>query len=562
MARDIDMKITRRKPFDPYWYTKERREDWVLAKVLAKQARELGDKVFITFESRRSLTYAETDRLANKVANRLLELGIQKGDRVAVLQTNSLEYVVNWFGILKAGAVMAPINTAYKLDFLQYTLDNSDSRLLFVSESLADRLLPIEGDLPTLERVVVVGEDGADADPTAVGLKQKPVMSYSEFLGGAPDTEPQVEYSFIDIARLMYTSGTTGRSKGVTKSNAADYYSARGYIEVCDIGPDDVVFTCLPLFHSNAQVLSVYPALIAGAKAAVYGRFSASQFWKWIKESGATVFNSLGAMNYFLWNQDPVPEEKEHKVRIALLAPSPHDMLEQFLERFNLKILEGYGLTETGVVTYMRPDEPFRVGSCGKEAPAYEVKIVDSETDEELDRGQVGEIVVRPRIPNIMLYYYHKMPEKTVEDFRNFWFHTGDAGRMDEDGYVYFVDRVKDYIRRRGENISSFEVEKVVTSHPAIAEAAAFGIKAEGGRYAEDEVMVVAVKEKGKDVDPLDLIKYCEERMPYFMIPSYIRFVDELPKTPTQRVRKHLLKDEGITPDTWDIHKAGYKVKK
>ena len=267
-------------------------------------------------------------------------------------------------------------------------------------------------------------------------------------------------------------------------------------------------------------------------------------------------------MSYFLWRQPSVPEEKEHRGRLSVITPAPHDILKEFMERFNLKILEGYGLTETGVVTYMRPNEPFRVGSCGKESPGYEVKIADPESDEELDKGQVGEIIVRPRIPNIMLYHYHKMPEKTVSDFRNFWFHTGDAGKMDDEGYVYFVDRVKDYIRRRGENISSFEVEKIVCQHPVVAEAAAIGIKSGEGKFAEDDLMIVVVKKPYKDVSHEELIKHCEERMPYFMIPRFIRFVKSIPKTPTERVQKHILKEEGITQDTWDMEKAGYKIKR
>jgi len=265
-------------------------------------------------------------------------------------------------------------------------------------------------------------------------------------------------------------------------------------------------------------------------------------------------------MSYFLWSQPPVPEEKEHRVRLALISPAPHEMLESFMKRFNLKILEGYGLTETGVVAYMRPNEPFRIGSCGKEAPGYEVKIVDPESNEELPRGRVGEIVVRPKIPNIMLYHYHKMPEKTVQDFRNFWFHTGDAGKMDKDGYLYFVDRVKDYIRKRGQNISSFEVERVVCQHPAVAEAAAVGIKSAEGKFAEDEVMIAVVKKPNQELSFEGLIKHCEERMAYFMIPRFIRIVPTLPKTPTERVQKHILKAEGLTPDTWDMLKAGYRV--
>ena len=279
-----------------------------------------------------------------------------------------------------------------------------------------------------------------------------------------------------------------------------------------------------------------------------------------MKEEGNKEY--VGAISYFMWNTSPVPEEKQHKVKLVLGSPAPHDIIEEFMERFNFKFMEGYGLTEIGQCTWMRPGEVFRVGSCGKEAPGYEIKIGDPETDEEVPRGEIGEIIVRPRTPNVMLYYYNKMPEKTVQDFRNFWFHTGDAGRMDKDGYIYFVDRVKDYLRCKGENISSFEVEKIVGSHPDVEESGAIGVKAEAGRYAEDELMIVVVPKKGKTIDPVKLIKFLEPKMPYFMIPRFIRFEESLPKTGTQRVQKNKLRDKGITKDTWDMKKAGYKVKR
>jgi crotonobetaine/carnitine-CoA ligase len=562
MPKDIYMKIERRKPLDPDWYLREKREKWVLPLILKDRAKKLKHKPFLQYQNEEPLSFKEVNTLANKIANGLIKLGIKKGDRVAVLMPNYTDYILIWFGILKAGGTMAPINTAYKMDFLQYIIDNSDSRVLFVAEEYLERIVPIQDRIPQVEKIIVVWTRNGKRDFQNMGITSKSLISYKELLDESSSEEPDINIRFIDAARLMYTSGTTGRSKGVTKSHAADYYSARGYVELAEIDENDVLFTCLPLFHSNAQVLCVYPALLAGARVAIYEKFSASQFWKQIKESGATVFNSLGAMSYFLWRQPMVPEEKEHRVRLALISPAPHDMLEEFMERFNLKILEGYGLTETGVVTYMRPNEPFRVGSCGKEAPGYEVKIADPESDEELERGQVGEIIVRPRIPNIMLYYYHRMPEKTVSDFRNFWFHTGDAGKMDEDGYVYFVDRVKDYIRRRGENISSFEVERIVCQHPAVAEATAIGIKSGEGKFAEDELMIVVVKKSNIELSYEELIKHCEERMPYFMIPRFIRLVEALPKTPTERVQKHILKEEGITPDTWDMEKAGYKIKR
>ena len=473
---------------------------------------------------------------------------------------NSDDYVITWFGILKMGAVMVPINTAYVMDFLQYIIDSSDAKVLFIAEEYLDRMPPIAKRIPQLEHIIVWTRDGKTKFKKH-GFNFKKMTSYSKFISSQSTKEPNVDITFMDYARLMYTSGTTGRSKGVMRPSAADYSSARNYSEIMDIGPNDVCFTCLPLFHSNAMVMTVYPALIKGAKAVVEEKYSASKFWKWMVDYEVTKFNIVGTICYFVWNTPPVPEEKKHKVKLVLGSPAPHDMIEEFMERFNLKFMEGYGLTEIGQCTWMRPGEPFRVGSCGKEAPNYEIIVANPETDEEVPRGEIGEILVRPRMPNVMLHYYHKMPQKTVEDFRNFWFHTGDAGRMDKDGYIYFVDRVKDYIRRRGENISSFEVEKVVNSFPDVEESAAIGVKAGEGKYAENEVMILVIPKTGKKVDPEKLIKFIEPKMPKFMIPRYVRFVKSFPKTGTQRTQKNKLREQGITKDTWDMVEAGYKLK-
>ena len=377
--------------------------------------------------------------------------------------------------------------------------------------------------------------------------------SWKEFVESGDKNEPDVEITHLDHARLMYTSGTTGRSKGVVRPCAADYSSAMNYSLIMDITTDDVVFTCLPLFHSNAMVMGVYPAMIQGAKVVVEEKYSASNFWKWMKDFKITKFNLVGVMSYFMWNAPVVPEEKEHEVKLVLGSPAPHDIIEDFMERFGIKFMEGYGLTEVGQCTFMRPGEPFRIGSCGKESPGYEIKIVNPDTDEELPPDTPGELVLRPRIPNICLHYYHKMPEKTVSDFRNFWFHTGDLCRKDDDGYIFFMDRVKDYIRRRGENISSFEVENMVSSHPKINEAAAIAVKVdEEGRYSEDEVMIVVVKEDGENLDAKEIIEFLKPIMPKFMIPRFVKFRKSLPKTPTNRVQKAKLREEGVTDDTWD----------
>ena len=552
--KDLSHPITYdwKNKFDYHWNIKSNQKDWVLPKVLIEQAFKIPDKEFLQFSYNKVLTFSEVNRLANKVANSLSKLSIKKGDKVSVYMPNSLEICLAWFGILKNGSIMVPINTAYIMDFFQYIVESSDSKIIIIAEEYMDRLANIQKRIPLIENVIVWSREGENNFDTA-GYKEKSCISWNNFVNQGSDSEPHIEITHLDHARLMYTSGTTGRSKGIVRPCAADYSSAQNYSSIMDITLDDTIFTCLPLFHSNAMVMGVYPAMIRGAKVVIEEKYSASNFWNWMKDFGVTKFNLVGVMSYFMWNAPVVPEEKEHKVQLVLGSPAPHDIIEEFMERFNILFMEGYGLTEVGQCTFMRPGEAFRVGSCGKESPGYEIKIVNSETDEELPRNTSGELVLRTRIPNISLHYYYKMPEKTVADFRNLWFHTGDLCRMDEDGYIFFMDRVKDYIRRRGENISSFDVENLVASHPDIEEAAAVAVKvAEQGKYSEDEVMIVVIMEKGKELDPAELIKYLSPIMPKFMIPRFIKFRNALPKTPTNRVQKNKLRDEGITQDTWD----------
>ena len=539
--------------FDYFWNTKSDQKEWVLPKVLKEQSEKNGAKDFLQFSYNNPLTYSEVNTLANQIANSLNKLGVEKGEKVSVYMPNSLELCLSWFGILKNGSVMVPINTAYVMDFLQYIIESSDSKIIIIAEEYMDRLKNIEDRIPLIENIIVwPREEKGSLDLMDYKGKAK-TYSWKEFVESGDKNEPDVEITHLDHARLMYTSGTTGRSKGVVRPCAADYSSAMNYSLIMDITPDDVIFTCLPLFHSNAMVMGVYPAMIQGAKVVVEEKYSASNFWKWMKDFKITKFNLVGVMSYFMWNAPVVPEEKEHKVKLVLGSPAPHDIIEDFMERFGIKFMEGYGLTEVGQCTFMRPGEPFRVGSCGKESPGYEIKIVNPDTDEELPPDTPGELVLRPRIPNICLHYYHKMPEKTVSDFRNFWFHTGDLCRKDDDGYIFFMDRVKDYIRRRGENISSFEVENMVSSHPKINEAAAIAVKVdEEGRYSEDEVMIVIVKEDGENLDPKEIIEFLKPIMPKFMIPRFIKFRKSLPKTPTNRVQKAKLREEGVTADTWD----------
>jgi carnitine-CoA ligase len=546
------------------WYAREDPTGWVLVDLLRRRAAETPDRDYLRFAENPWLSYGEVDARANRIANSLISRGVQPGESVSVLLPNCEEFLPVWFGILKAGAVMSSINPALKGDFLSWPINLVEARTLVIVDSLLDRLELIAGELPLLGHVIVL-ETGAAAASVPSGLSHEPLAALLE----GSDADPGLRRSWTDDARIIFTSGTTGRSKGVIKQNAADYFSARGLLEVVSATAgksveslsEDTFFSCLPLFHSNAQVLSGYPALVAGGRVAYVERFSSSRFWQQVVDAEATIFNSIGAVSYFIWNIPASDLDRAHKVHTCFAAPAPRDIYNEFQERFGVKFIEGYGLTETGMATYMDPTKPGVPGSMGKANPGYEVTIVEPGTDRPLPPETPGEIVVDMKIPNIVMRAYYGMPEKTAEDFRNLKLHTGDLGRMDADGYFYFMDRVKDYIRRRGENVSSMEVEKQVSDHPGIKEAAAIGVKAGEGASSEDEIMVVCIAE-GDAPDPAELTHWLAERIPYFMVPRYIRFVEALPKTPTERVQKVKLREEGITPDTFDREAAGITIKR
>jgi crotonobetaine/carnitine-CoA ligase len=284
-------------------------------------------------------------------------------------------------------------------------------------------------------------------------------------------------------------------------------------------------------------------------------RFSASRFWDDVRHYGATQFNYLGGVIPILAKQPPKPDDLDNPVRIALGAGCPQTVMEEVEKRFGIKCLEGFGMTEIGIPVHVRVNDR-RPGSCGKPLDIYEIKLFDDQ-DNEVPAGEAGEIVFRPREPFVMMLGYYNMPDKTAESFRNLWFHTGDLAKRDEDGYFYFVDRKKDALRRRGENISSFEVERAVNSHPSVLESAAVAVPSEVG---EDEVKICVVLRPGVTLTPEELIRHCNDRMPYFAVPRYVEFMESLPKTPTERVEKYKLKQAGITANTWDREKAGIQL--
>jgi len=521
----------------------------VLGDLLAERVKSNANKIFLRFKEEQ-ITYLELDRFSNRCANAFLDLGVAKGDKVSIMLPNCPDFIYIWFGLAKIGAVEVPVNTNYKGEFLRHIIDQSDSRILLIDSQYMDHLKTIEHDLKKLEKVIVLG----DLESHKRHKIRIPIISYDVFFNRSEDPV-DIKVHPWDPISIIYTSGTTGLSKGALGPHKFWIVVAEKILEYRDGGKDDIFYTFLPLYHFNAQVLTTLTALVAEAEMVLSDRFSASRFWDEIRACGATQFNYLGAVIPILVKQPKKDNDLDNPARIALGAGCPTAIMKEAEARFGIKCLEGFGMTEIGIPIHVRVDDR-RPGSCGKPMDIYELKLFDDE-DNEVPVGEIGEFVFRPKEPFIMMSEYYNMPEKTMEACRNLWFHTGDLGKMDEDGYFYFVDRKKDALRRRGENISSFEVERVINTHPKILESAAVAVKSE---LAEDEVKICVVLQPGKSLDYEELIDYAKDRMPYFAVPRYVEFMDKLPKTPTERIQKYILKQAGVTDATWDREKAGIKI--
>ena len=531
--------------------------DRVLGRIVADKAREHGNRPFIIFEGR-TVTYGDLDTIGNKLANGLAARGVRKGTHVALMIDNKPEIVLLFIALGKLGAVSVPLNTAAKGELLAYYLEQSDSEVLVADAALVPQLGAIGGRVPKLRNVFSIMEAGQQQP--APGSIDWPLADYAELLDGS-DTAPDVDVRFNDLHSLLYTSGTTGPSKGNLSTHSHTVSCGVVLKETYGYQPDDVLYVCLPVFHGNAWLCSVLPALMADASVVLSRRFSASAFWDDIRRNGVTQFNSLGAMTSFLWSQPPSPADRDHKVRQVMVVPTPKQIYHQFEERFGITFTSVYALTDCGMVTVRGPaDPPSKWESGGKATPYCDMRVVDDD-DFELPRGTPGEIVVRAKEPWIFAQGYYKLPEATARTSRNLWFHTGDRGWMDEDGYIFFVDRKKDAIRRRGENISSFEVEQMILMHPAVLDVAAFPVNSE---HTEDEVMVCVVLREGARLTEAELVYHCNENMAYFMVPRYVEFLPQLPKTMSEKVEKYKLKQaaEGRLGEVWDREKAGIMVKR
>ena len=501
--------------------------------------------------TRGAMSYSQVDAIADSVASGWRVLGRKKGDPVCLMIGNRPEFILAWFGCARAGLVQVPVNTAYKGDLLAYLLEHCGARTVVVDAALVGQLATADAALKHIEQLVFTG----DVPEKAHALGVSSILSWRDFVSAGErqrSEDPAVDPG--DLATLMYTSGTTGPSKGVMTPHLHNLTQGFEAAQALRMSVRDVLYTCMPLFHGNAQWATVLNALSVGATVALGERFSASGFWHEARQLGATECNLIGSMMYMLGAQPPSDTDRAHGIKTVFAAPAPADIFYRFEDRFGVTVIEGYGLTETKNVAY-NPYDARRPGSFGKPTPSSMLTILGP-GGEELPAGQVGEIAYRPRMANILCLGYYRDPEATLRATKDLWWHTGDLGYRDEDGYFYFVDRLKDAIRRRGENISSFELERTLLAHPAVLDAAVVAVPSE---IAEEDVMAIVVPRDGATVSYEELFAYCDERLPYFMVPRYFRQVKNLPRTPNDKVRKVELRQQGITPDTWDSAKAGIK---
>ncbi|HPU53446.1 MAG TPA: AMP-binding protein [Burkholderiaceae bacterium] len=533
-------------------------EERTIGRVLADKARRIAQRTFLLWQGQ-SHTYAELDAMTSRYANGFAALGIGHGDHVAVMLPNCPEFYWVVWGLGKIGAVAVPLNTAAKGEILRYFIDQSDSVCLVIDDEWAGRLTTVAPFLPKLRTVLHRAPEGAPALPIDnAAVRILPLHAADS----GDDTAPPVDRVRHDDTQLIiYTSGTTGPSKGVMCPHSQSLFVGRQMALDYGYRPDDVLYTCLPLFHANALFYSSCAALWADAAIALAPRFSASQFWDDIRASGATQFNSLGAMSNIILQLPPGPHEREHALRQCMVVPMQKALLSEIGERFGVQVTSLFAMSENYAVTVFVPgDRPDKAGSAGSARGASELRIVEDDGTV-LAAGQVGEIQMRPRFAGSMMKGYYRMPDETGRAFVDGWFCTGDRGFLDEDGYLYFVDRKKEAIRRRGENISAYEVEMILSKHPAVLEVAAVPVPSE---LSEDEVMVYVVRKPGSTVAAAELIHFAIEHMNYYMVPRFIDFIDALPKTATEKIEKYKLKQDAVSrrASLWDREREGIAVRR
>lgn len=500
-------------------------------------------------------SYGDVDRLSTRFAHALAALGVRDGDTVVTMLDNNVDAVVAWLAINKLRAVSVPINTALRGAFLRHQIHDAGAAIVVCEADYLGRIAAVAEELPDVRLILQRGAVDS-GKPCA-----KPVLPLDEHRG-SDDTPFDRKPEPGDLACLIYTSGTTGPSKGCMLSYNYMCNLARLQLRAGPATAADITFTPLPLFHLNAISVGIISNILVGARVAIAPRFSVSNFWPEIRRSGATIASILGSMGQLIAQAGDSDDMRACFGQIHTVRGNPftEEVKEIWRRRFGARQVggNGYGLTEASVVTSLPGGAYAAPGSSGKRIADFDVRIVDDQ-DCELPPNVPGEVIIRPLRPNIMFMGYWRRPEDTLKIMRNLWLHSGDIGKFDEDGFFYFVDRKKDYLRRRGENISSFEMEAAFSAHPDILEVAVHAVPSPRG---EDDVKVTAIRRPDSSLTEEALFHWCVDKVPYYAIPRYVEFRETLPKNPQGRVLKYQLRDEGKTPDTWDLEATGIKVAK
>ena len=521
----------------------------VLGALLSDAALRAPDARFLQLGGA-TLTHGELEEQATRLGGALQAVGVRKGDRVAIILPNCIEYVVAIFALAKIGAVQVPINTFLRGEFLRHQIGESQASVVIADELGIGQLAPIVATLPDLCAVIAVG-------PCKKSLPV-PIEEYAALMAsGAEAKLPKVTAE--DLCNILYTSGTTGASKGCMLSHGYYTWIPEAFVRAGWYGEGDAIFGANPLFHASGQIWIVVTALSCRGEAIVEPAFSASTFMRRLRETEATVFNGMGAMIAMLLAQPPSPEDRNHRIRQATCVPTTRETWHAFHDRFGIRLnSEVFGQTEFYPATITPAGEPLTPGGAGKVMPHVELRIVD-DLDREVPTGEVGEIVMRPRQPRTMFSGYFNNPAATAQAWRNLWHHTGDYGRLDESGTLYFADRKKDSLRRRGENVSSMELEAAILTHDAVAAVAVHAVPSELG---EDEIKACIIPKAEAKVSPEELFSFFKASLPYYAIPRYVEFMDEFPRNSVNRVQKFKLRELGITPETLDFEALGLTVER
>jgi len=534
-----------------------------LAQLLQQQAQRYGARTLYQCQDEK-ISYAQALNGAQNWAAALKELGVKAGDRVALMASNRLEFLHVFFGCAWLGAVCVPINTASKGEQLAHILQNCGARLLWLEADYAQAVLALDIRALALRQIMVVGGDGAKAcerfSHVQPGLQWQSAHDFHTHeaqLLALATPNPDAAVKPGDTLAILYTSGTTGPSKGVCCPHAQFFWWGLNTAQLLDLGEGEVLYSCLPLFHINA-LCTVVQALLTGSTFVIGTRFSTSRFLHELVQHQATATYLLGAMVPMLLMRNP-EKPSALRTRIALAPGVPAEHHIEFVRRFGIGIVSGFGSTETNFVVGEKLADTVP-GLMGRVRPNFEARVVD-EFDAPVAAGTAGELVLRASEPFAFASGYFGMPDKTVQAWQNLWFHTGDRVVCDSHGRLRFLDRIKDAIRRRGENISAFEVEAVLNNHPDVALSAVFAVPSGLG---EDEVMAVIVREKnaagGAAPSFAALLRYCAEHLPYFAVPRYFEVLAELPVTENGKVQKFKLRERGVSAQTWDSQAHGYAV--